>query len=90
MRVFFDTSALAKLFVPEAGTDEMNAMLAQDGMEVWVSTLTPVCVPSRRFAVMPHLVPSRRAECNRPTPKNRSHHRHHRPGRRLPPGVVGR
>ena len=42
MRVFFDTSALAKLFVPEAGTDEMNAMLAQAGMEVWVSALAPL------------------------------------------------
>ena len=42
MRVFFDTSALAKLFVPEAGTDEMNAMLAQDGMEIWVSALAPL------------------------------------------------
>ncbi len=42
MRVFFDTSALAKLFVPEAGTDEMNAMLAQNGMEVWVSALAPL------------------------------------------------
>lgn len=42
MRVFFDTSALAKLFVPEAGTDEMNAMMAQDGMEIWVSALEPL------------------------------------------------
>lgn len=42
MRVFFDTSALAKLFVPEAGTDEMNALLAQVGMEVWVSALAPL------------------------------------------------
>lgn len=42
MRVFFDTSALAKLFVPEAGTDEMNAMLAQGGMEIWVSALAPL------------------------------------------------
>jgi uncharacterized protein with PIN domain len=42
VRVFFDTSALAKLFVPEAGTDEMNAMLAQDGMEIWVSALAPL------------------------------------------------
>jgi predicted nucleic acid-binding protein len=39
VRVFFDTSALAKLFVPEAGTDEMNAMMAQDGLEIWVSAL---------------------------------------------------
>lgn len=42
MRVFFDTSALAKLFVPEAGTDEMNAMLAQDAIEIWVSALAPL------------------------------------------------
>ncbi len=42
MRVFFDTSALVKLFVPEAGTDEMNAMLAQAGMEIWISALAPV------------------------------------------------
>ena len=37
MRIFFDTSALAKLFVPEAGTDKMNALLAQTGMEIWAS-----------------------------------------------------
>ena len=42
MRVFFDTSALAKLFVPEAGTDEMNAMMAQDELEIWVSALAPL------------------------------------------------
>ena len=42
MRVFFDTSALAKLFVPETGTDEMNALLAQAEMEVWVSALAPL------------------------------------------------
>ena len=39
MRLFLGTSALAKLFVPEAGTDEMNAMMAQDGLEIWISAL---------------------------------------------------
>ena len=42
MRIFLDTSALAKLFVPEAGTDKMNALLAQTGMEIWVSALAPL------------------------------------------------
>ena len=42
MRLFLDTSALAKLFVPEAGTDEMNAMMAQDGLEIWISALAPL------------------------------------------------
>jgi predicted nucleic acid-binding protein len=42
VRVFFDTPALAKLFVPETGTDEMNAMMAQDGLEIWVSALAPL------------------------------------------------
>lgn len=39
MRLFLDTSALAKLFVPEAGTAELNALLAQPDMEIWVSEL---------------------------------------------------
>lgn len=39
MKLFLDTSALAKLFVPEAGTAELNAMLSQPDLEVWVSEL---------------------------------------------------
>lgn len=39
MRLFLDTSALAKLFVPETGTAELNAMLSQADMEIWVSEL---------------------------------------------------
>ena len=30
---------MAKLFVPEAGTAELNAMLSQPDMEIWVSEL---------------------------------------------------
>ena len=39
MRLLLDTSALAKLFVPEAGTAELNAMLPQPDMEIWGSEL---------------------------------------------------
>jgi predicted nucleic acid-binding protein len=39
VRLFLDTSALAKLFVPEAGTAELNAMLSQPDVEIWVSEL---------------------------------------------------
>lgn len=39
MKLFLDTSALAKLFVPEAGTAELNAMVSQPDMEIWVSEL---------------------------------------------------
>ena len=39
MRLFLDTSALAKLFVPEAGTAALIAMVSQPDMEIWVSEL---------------------------------------------------
>ena len=39
MRLFLDTSALAKLFVPETGTAALNAMLARPDTEIWVSEL---------------------------------------------------
>ena len=39
MRLFLDTSALAKLFVPEAGTAELNTLLSQPDVEIWVSEL---------------------------------------------------
>jgi predicted nucleic acid-binding protein len=39
VRLFLDTSALAKLFVPEAGTAELSAMVSQADVEIWVSEL---------------------------------------------------
>ncbi len=42
MRLFLDTSALAKLFVEELGTPEITARVAASGGDVWVSELAPV------------------------------------------------
>lgn len=39
MRLFLDTSALAKLFIPEARTAELSAMVSQADVEIWVSEL---------------------------------------------------
>ena len=39
MRLFLDTSALAKLFVEEMGTPEVTARVIAAGTDVWVSQL---------------------------------------------------
>ncbi len=39
MRLFLDTSALAKLFVEEIGTPEITARVTAAGADIWVSQL---------------------------------------------------
>ncbi len=51
MRLFLDTSALAKLFVPEAGTDEMNAMKVREWRTIG---LTPSVLQGARELLADH------------------------------------